>query len=537
MSINISLINDTSANVNTPSYSDSIFFDLILNTQFIDSKENCLTFLRNFSKHFLFPRREVFIKIINELVSKREPNKINQNEESKYLIALIIKKYNSENLINALYDFVAEINNQNLSHNMISSEMSEFNSNNNKNLSKKQAINSINKAKNTLSSTSVEKRTLRFKVSNNFNNNSETNSHKVNFNTFNSSKDAKKNTVFNNSNISKSNTNSSLKISKNEKSLLNKKRKNQNQINHQEEKKSNKEIFNMIKFNFARKGSESERKVENKITNEIDEKSYEEKNEDEKNEDEKNEEEKNEEGKDSEEEKNKNKDENEERIANREERKKEEEEKENNNEDKEEKDEKEEKDTENNIAECISSDSEEEENEEEKIAQLINNHGRHQKRKNSNLSKSSKLLKQESKKNKKLKSSLSPQKTGKSESENEMEDQDFINKKIKSFGCHLVKSLNEENKIYVYKFKGKNEETNKLNFECNNKTCQGRGEYDYKKRTFIETVRHNVDSNFHKIANCFVKYVNILIKEENCTGYQLIKHEELIKDVKFISIE
>ena len=62
-----------------PSYcNESIFFNLILNTEYENTKENCLIFLQNYSKHVILPKRDLFKNIINELTlsqfSKKEIN-------------------------------------------------------------------------------------------------------------------------------------------------------------------------------------------------------------------------------------------------------------------------------------------------------------------------------------------------------------------------------------------------------------------------------------------------------------------------------
>ena len=98
-----------------PSYcNESIFFNLILNTEYENTKENCLIFLQNYSKHVILPKRDLFKNIINELTlsqfSKKEIN--NNNDESVYLIRIFIKKYSRYNIINALFDFISQNENQ-----------------------------------------------------------------------------------------------------------------------------------------------------------------------------------------------------------------------------------------------------------------------------------------------------------------------------------------------------------------------------------------------------------------------------------------
>ena len=100
------------SNACPPVYAEdySLFFNLILGTKFENSKDNCLQFLRNYSKNIFLPKRQLFMFLINELTL----NKINDNSskglgnnESIYLIRQLIKKYSRNNIINALYDFIS----------------------------------------------------------------------------------------------------------------------------------------------------------------------------------------------------------------------------------------------------------------------------------------------------------------------------------------------------------------------------------------------------------------------------------------------
>ena len=97
-----------------PSYTkESLFFNMILNTEYENTKENCLIFFKNYSKNIILSKRDLFKNIINELtLSHLSNNSINNNEdESLYLIRTCIKKYSRNNIINALFDYVSQNDN------------------------------------------------------------------------------------------------------------------------------------------------------------------------------------------------------------------------------------------------------------------------------------------------------------------------------------------------------------------------------------------------------------------------------------------
>ena len=91
---------------------DSIFFNLILGTSYENTKENCIIFLKNYSKQFLYSKREIFKLLINELTLNQYSNKIINNNESIYLIRQLIKKYSRNIILNALYEFICERDNE-----------------------------------------------------------------------------------------------------------------------------------------------------------------------------------------------------------------------------------------------------------------------------------------------------------------------------------------------------------------------------------------------------------------------------------------
>ena len=102
-----------------PSANESVFFNLILNTKYENTKENCLIFLKNYSKNMAIIKRDLFKNMINELTLNPISNKIigNDNDESLYLIRTCIKKYSRSNIINALFDFISQ--NENINNNII----------------------------------------------------------------------------------------------------------------------------------------------------------------------------------------------------------------------------------------------------------------------------------------------------------------------------------------------------------------------------------------------------------------------------------
>ena len=98
-----------------PSANESVFFNLILNTKYENTKENCLIFLKNYSKNMAIIKKDLFKNMINELTLNPISNKIigNDNDESLYLIRACIKKYSRSNIINALFDFISQNDNNN----------------------------------------------------------------------------------------------------------------------------------------------------------------------------------------------------------------------------------------------------------------------------------------------------------------------------------------------------------------------------------------------------------------------------------------
>lgn len=120
---------------------------------------------------------------------------------------------------------------------------------------------------------------------------------------------------------------------------------------------------------------------------------------------------------------------------------------------------------------------------------------------------------------------------------NESEENN-VSKFEKKFGSHLIKFSHEEKKYaYSYKLK-KMYGNNKITFfECNNIRCKGKGEYDIEKKIFVEKDKHNIAINNHKIVAKYFNARDILLNDNDCNGYQLLKDFSFIKDKEVISIK
>ena len=120
----------------------------------------------------------------------------------------------------------------------------------------------------------------------------------------------------------------------------------------------------------------------------------------------------------------------------------------------------------------------------------------------------------------------------KKEEKEEEEEKESENKK--EYLSHLIKV-----KSFVYSYKIKvpwNPGDKIILFECNNKKCKGKGEYDIESKTFRETAEHSLGMDSHRMASCYFGARKNLLNEENCFGYQLLKND-LIKDEKVIMIK
>ena len=139
-----------------PAFSeDSLFFNLILGTNYENTKDNCLQFLKNYSKNMFYPKREIFKILINELILNESSTKIldiNENNECIYLMRQLIKKYSKTNIVNALYDYISEKENDffppvidnNLNNTSVESSLNKLQSSQSEKDSKSVIDNNIN---------------------------------------------------------------------------------------------------------------------------------------------------------------------------------------------------------------------------------------------------------------------------------------------------------------------------------------------------------------------------------------------------------
>ena len=558
---------------------DSIFFNLILGTNYENTKENCLQFLRNFSKHIFFPKREIFKILINELTLNEYPNKVIGNDEFIYLIRQLIKKYSRNHIINALYDFISENDNNIGPENDINSTDSSMNRNQNCLPFEKEL------------KISAKKFNPIYEKDNEGDNESNENMPKNNINFL-----SKKRKLLP---LQKE----TIKEKKDKRKKKGKKSKKENKEK-KEEKKDNIKEEKEDDINIKIENEDIEKDIKNDEDNYDGEGDGDEemKEEDEKKmeyeEPKKEEEEINEKEKEKELEKEKEdidvkkyqksrkkdrrkikKDKNQE---DEEEMKQNEYEKENNKENKEE----------NNKEEIK---GHKEINEKEKIIKRDDDNLKEQiierKKKYINIPRPLKtvprdksksftyfICKSDKKINQtkirpkrffsaeeiiKLESSdelilnnsmtISPIKTMKSINKIEKNPMDifpFLNyeksQNIPSlsrpneneFRSHLIKYPKEKNIVYSYKLKKYQEvKDNVVLFECNNRKCKGKGEYDIDKNIFREIVGHNISAYSHKMASMYYITRDLLLKDNDCNGYQLLKDNTFIKDRKVIFLK
>ena len=509
---------------------NSIFFNLILGTNYEDTKENCVIFLKNYSNHFFYTKREIFKLLINELTLNQNSNTINNNNESIYLIRQLIKKYSRNNILNALYEFVCEkdvevfplINNKKNDDNgqYISNEDdSSYNEkeeiNNKKSIIKKNNLFLAKKRK-ILYPSKIDK-------------------------------------IINKSN--KRSIGIQTKKSKNQNRIINKENNEENNIKKEKEKQQFqiKRIYNEeIKEEEKKKDEGKMQKYNednnnkiNDINADIDKNIIKEENQDfdTKNEEKEESYEINIESDKKEEEKN---------I------KKENKEIENNKEKKEfkienvEKGEKKENQYQNkdiNRTKIILI------NKSKSYASIMsksvdkqNNAKINQKR----FFSAEEIIKLDS--SNELNNSMSICSINSIHSKN-MKNQivfdkipysnipkqqiNYVQSKSKNeFSSHLIKNQNQNNFIYSYKLINIGEEKNKIiYFECNNRKCKGKGEYDIDNKIFTETEQHNLSTNSHKLASTYYNAKISLLNDTESIGYQLLKNKTYIKDKKVVMIK
>ena len=535
-----------------PIYSDdSIFFNLILNSNYENTKENCLLFLRNYSKRIPYTKRDIFRIIINELTLGDHSDLNIGKDESIYLIRQIIKKYSRYNIINALYDFVSLNEDEN---NLINQERNtsnfsnDFTNDKTQNSERGESKKDIQKIMNIINKKDKKKKEKKE-----------------------SDKKENENSIVNSGEgdilDDDNNVDKLLKfLEKKRKSspLAKKEKKDKRPKKDQKEKKENKE-----------EKEEKEKKNKSKTKKEREKKDEKLPNKDQVKEEDKMNDEEIEKGDANEEkeikgqkEDKKDKNENEElKMDNCEEKNiKKEKEKidikiEINDFEKEEK---------NKIIEKMLI------KKENNISRSHNEGNKFQRRSYKNrmrnmnclspfksfisksisgLSSSIEIIKLESVEETNGDGNMitSPIKHEKSKdkikSSNQLNILSYLNlsktkrakpfnEQMNKFGNHLIKDLKEKTFIYSYRIKRyQSFKNNIILFECNNNKCKGRGEYDVEKKIFKETVEHNVPANLHKLA--FAHYnvrQNLLM--DDCLGYQLFKdNNNFIKDKKVILLK
>ena len=536
---------------------DSIFFNLILNSNYENSKENCLLFLRNYSKQILYTKRDIFRIIINELTLGEQTNLDIRKDESIYLIHQIIKKYSRNNIINALYDFISmnegENGNENENENNLIDQEKNSNTTTNDFTNDKSQNQERDQSKidiqNVMDITSKKENKKKDKKESDM---------KENENSIENGVDGD---IFDNDKSSDINSSKLLKF-------LEKKRKSTSFKKDKKDKKTKKE---------------QKEKKENQDKEEKDDKNGEKSKKGEKKEKEKAKEHKNGNKKDYE--KEQLKEEERENKFNEKEMQKND-----SNEEKEKEklrmdyygDSKKKKEKKNSIIKKEIDDFEKEVKEKMHIKKKKNilneeNEGAKYQRKSyknriryissisplkSFVSKSTRriispieIIKLESGEDLNFDSNITifPMKNRKSKDKrrsanqidilsylnmNQSKDSKPINDQEKQFGNHLIKDPKNQEFIYSYRIKKYQnfKNNNIILFECNNNKCQGRGEYDIERKIFRETVEHNVPANFHKLA--FAHYnVKQTLLMDNCLGYQLFKdNNNFIKDKKVITL-
>ena len=486
-----------------PVSDDSIFFNLILGTSYENTKENCLQFLKNYSKNIFFPKREIFKMLINELTLNENSNKVIGTNESIYLLRQLIKKYSRNNILNAIYDFISEkeydfispANENNLINSTDDSSMNKLLYSQREKDSKCE----LDLLKNTQVKKNEEedKKEELIKQNKNINNQFLSKKRKLN-----SSKKGNKNI--------KKNKEKNKTKEKSKKYPVKKKFRIKKQINKMKNKNEEKKTEDEEK---QEKSEEKEKEIDSmKRTNEIKK------------------EEKEVDISQKQVNKDSKKDEENDKME-------EEEVKENNNKNKLRKKFINKRPNDNNLTSkkskkiIFSSIKEKRLLSAQKEIQLEN-------AENLGLYNSVKMpilgnLKFKAIKDKNQRDILyyfSPKK------DNSFNSHKKISNGVK-YSCHLIKNPKDKNCAYSYKIKryqGKLNQT--IIFECNNKKCKAMGEYDIDKRIFTEKVSHNIAASSHKICSIFNNIRDILLKDPDCDGYQILKDGYYIKDKEIIFI-
>ena len=451
-----------------PSYcNESIFFNLILNTEYENTKENCLIFLQNYSKHVILPKRDLFKNIINELTlsqfSKKEIN--NNNDESVYLIRIFIKKYSRYNIINALFDFISQNENQD----------SEIDNNNNitNDVINNEIINSAEATNDVSSNDKIENvdnkeinENIEMKEDNKEN-------EEVNINQSGSVysdniKPRKRKDINLLKKKRKFDGNNNIVLKESGKKSKNKKQDDKKDINSDNEKKDKDKDKGKEKSNINIK---KEKFIEeNSISDEV-------------------------------------------KV-------------------------KKEKDDFFNKSFCLDEDYK---NKLRNRPKSINMKYSLKRKSQSPIPLQRKLRKPFSTSNtrgrnkKFLDEILSEKSTNNKSNINIVNKNEIFDLEGQVLRSHLIK-INGSIVTYNMK-KYYNNSTKKVEFVCNNKECKGKGIYYTDKKTFKETEKHNFKKIVHKVSFKHNLLKELLLKDDTCDGYQIIKNGKFIKDKKVVCLK
>ena len=492
---------------------DSIFFNLILGIDYENTKENCLIFLRNYSKQIFYSKREIFKIVINELTLNGYSDNMIGNVESIYLIRQLIKKYTKNNIINALYEFVSEKDNEILPHIEIKNNIDISN---NFSLSEKEPKNENDKFKN------IQEK--------------EKNNEKEQIN-------EKDDGCFKNNNKERININ-----------FLEKKRKNDSSLNDSKEAnkvypiknyKNHKNMNNDTNEDIKNDKNKEDEEIKKEDKNEAEEQFNEKKEEKEKNI--KKEKEKKDKIKNIEKSKIIGDEGNMEKKGIKKESDNIKEEKKNN-----ENENKEVNLRHKNKLKSMPFNK----NYISLISQIDNkpNRTKINKKRYFSIEEVIKLESSEeiqvnnimniypinSLESKSINSKINNQSLPNFNIKDSQEGYSSDNQiKENKFRNHLIKYCDKDNNIFIFSYKlkkigGKNKK--EVFFVCNNKRCRGKGVYDMDNKIFRETVKHSVPISFHKLASKYIDIKDILLNDHDCNGYQVLNNYNFIKDKNAIMI-
>ena len=470
-----------------PAYSeDSLFFNLILGTNYENTKDNCLLFLRNYSRNNMFyPKREIFKLLINELILNESSNNVPDSNECVYLMRQVIKKYSKNNILNALYDYIIERDNY---------FFPPILDNYPNNTSAESSLNKLQSSQSDKDSKSI--------INNNFIISQE---------------------------MKKKENNENAEYEDKNKKLLSRKRQYPDKIKKKNKKKkkgnANKKLIKKTKVKKGEAHKEQEKEEVNKRDEEVPKGNGEDNHEEIKIKSENIENE----GKKEEEMK---------KVADNKEKEKNKEDQEPKNEAKKE---------ESNPYKM-------------KLRKLPLNksntshdslNNTREKGNNSNslkrtrFSSGEKISKKEFKLHNSMQSSLIDNNDNNSPNSqkdkyqmnimsylNEQKDKNNEKGGENKYSAHLIKY---DSNVYSYNIKRSGGiKNNIIYFECNNRKCKGKGEYDMEKKIFHETFKHSIVPSSHNISFLYYSMRDKLLEDKETVGYQIFKDNSFIKDDKVV---